>query len=228
MEVLKIIRKYDRPIQRADFKKLYSCFLLGCLVFFVVSLGACAKYAIRKSEIPRNLPRKIELSASLDQVKNALGSYLSKRGQKYKIYRNKQGTVLDFEMEWVRDSDLAYFYVQTGRRIPHLSHWKGVWQIQQKSKNTTLVILEIMELIYLGPREEAPARPNVDGQWAESSDSNLRAALELKRFSTERFPRIKLPTSLAKLKAPDLDFPPLSLKKMRPDKLYRSSKTTAF
>jgi len=200
--------------------------ILTLVAFF--SLSSCAKYAIKNDELSASYVKSVTFPLHFNQTRSAILDLLSQRGQKFKEHIKRNGSSIDIEMEWIRDSSLSYFYLQRGQRVPHLVHWKGVWKIYKVTNFQTNVGLDMMELAYLGPQEKAPAAPRIDGQWAESKDNNLRAALEIRRLWTSTIPHQDLPPALGQIQVPDLNFPPLSLKEHREAKIHRASRPTAF
>lgn len=204
--------------------KISKQFKYLCLILL---LSSCARFAIRKPNSTEKYQSHINVTENFSKVRYRLKQFLKNRGQNFKEHMHRNGRTIDIEMEWVRDTSLNYYYVQRGTRKPHLSHWKGVWSISKISNSKTRIYFKTMELIYLGPQEEASSIPTNNGRWAESNSNNLRAALELRRFWNMHFKNKRLPSSLSQIKIPTLEFDPISSLN-RKDRLYRATRPSAF
>lgn len=171
---------------------------------------------------------EIGLNMSREELCERLLPYLLKRGFSPRVDRLRLMGSTDFELDWVRDSSLEYFYILSGTRTPHLSHWKAVWRVSEDGPRRSKLRVEIMELIYMGPRDEAGAEPSLNGQWVAAPDSRLRNWIELRRFFTETYPGKPLPRELALIQVPSISGAPLSLQEFRPVKLHRSARPSPF
>jgi hypothetical protein len=190
--------------------------------------SACARYGVRNDRARQYPKAQIELNQSRALVQDSLRRYLEGRGFNPNITQLQLGGISDFELDWVRDSSLEYFYIFSGKRVPHLSHWKGVFRITELGPRRSRLNVEIMELLYMGPRNAAGPVPELNGQWVEAPNTHLRGWLELRRFFSETYPRLPLPRELTSVQVPSLDFPPLSLQNFRPQSLQRSARPSSF
>jgi len=190
--------------------------------------SACTRYGVHNDSVRQLPPAQITLNASREEIAELLMPFLRKRGYAPKMTRLRIGGSTDFELDWVRDSSLEYFYILSGTRLPHLVHWKAVWRVSELGPQRSTLRVETMELVYMGPREEAGPAPLLDGQWFEAPVSHLRGWIEVRRFFTETFPRLALPRELSLIQTPQLNSPPLSLRDYRPVKLHQSSRSSSF
>lgn len=197
------------------------------LVFLLMST-ACARYGVRNDDSHQYPEAQIFLNSPSSIVEDQLSKFLRKRGLQPQLHRSPSGDTIDFECDWVRDSSLDLFYIVSGTRKPHLVHWKAVWRLEASGPRSSQLKVKIMELLFMGPQESAGPLPELNGQWIEAPESNLRSWLELRRFFTEQYPRESLPPEMTILKIPTLDFAPLSLKHTRPVKLYRNPRPFSF
>jgi hypothetical protein len=198
------------------------------LCLLLVASVSCARYGVHNDGARQYPPSELSLNSSRAELTGQLQRYLKKRGFSPNIDHMRMGSSTDFELDWVRDSSLEYFYILSGTRLPHLSHWKAVWRLTDLGPRRTLVHVEIMELLYMGPRDEAGAIPSLNGQWVSAPDSHLRGWVELRRFFTETFPGQALPRDLALIEVPSLASPPLAMQDYRPLRLHRSSRPSSF
>ncbi len=192
------------------------------------ALTSCARYGVKNDSARQYPTAQIVVSQSREEAVQTLQSFLRKRGFRPRIERLRLPDTTDLELDWVRDSSLEYFYILSGKRTPHLSHWKAVWRVTQLGPRRSRLQVETMELLYLGPQDSAGPTPTLDGQWVEAPDTHLRGWLELRRYFVETFPRQTLPPELASIAIPSLQSPPLSLQDFRPVKRHRSARPSSF
>jgi len=200
--------------------------LFAILIFSVTA--ACTRYGVHNDSARQYPVSEITLPSSREELAGQIQNFLKSRGFKPHVERHQTASVTDLELDWVRESSLEYFYILSGSRTPHLSHWKAVWRITDEGPRKTNIRIEIMELLYMGPQDEAGPTPSLNGQWVEAPDSHLRGWIELRRFFTETFPRQSLPKELTLIQVPSLEMPPLSLQEYRPLKSHQSSRPSPF
>jgi hypothetical protein len=201
----------------------------GLILLSVVALSpACARYGVRHDESRQYSEARLVINSPKSIVEEGLLGFLRNRGMEPAVHRSPTGAFTDFECDWVRDSSLDLFYIVSGSRKSHLVHWKAVWRLEAQGPRSTRVHLKIMELLFMGPQENAGDIPSLNGQWVEAPSTHLREWLELRRFYTEKYPRESLPREMTILKIPTLDFAPLSLKDSRPSQLYKSPRPFSF
>ena len=202
--------------------RLFTLCLIG------LASVSCARYGVHNDGARQYPASEISLNGSRPELAAKLQRYLKTRGFSPNVDRMRAAPSTDFELDWVRDSSLEYFYILSGTRLPHLSHWKAVWRLTDQGPRRTLVHVEIMELLYMGPRDEAGSVPSLNGQWVTAPDSHLRGWVELRRFFTETFPGQALPRDLSLIEVPSLSLPPLAMQDFRPLRLHRSSRLSSF
>lgn len=122
------------------------------------------------------------MSQRLSRVQAQLESHLRKRGLTYQIHRSKSQRRVDIEVDWVKSLSLNYQYLSFGPRKRHMAHWKSVWRLEASRKSKVRILVENMELVFVGPQNETPAEVSKDGSWASSPGAYRRANLELNRF----------------------------------------------
>ncbi|MEO5667861.1 MAG: hypothetical protein ABIR96_07380, partial [Bdellovibrionota bacterium] len=101
--------------------------LSATLLVFLTT--ACARYGVLNDSARQYPPAEITLDASREEIASAVLPFLRSRGFSPQMDRLKLEGSTDFELDWVRDSSLEYFYILSGKRAPHLVHWKAVWRV---------------------------------------------------------------------------------------------------
>lgn len=194
-----------------------------CLLAHIFFVAACARYAV-KIELPE-LPKTAEvlILQNQDVLLSQLETHLNARGLTYTIHKNKNR--VDVEVDWVKSLSLNYQYMSFGPRKRHMAHWKSVWRIERKNSNQSRLLVENMELVYLGPQAEAPAEAAADGNWASSPEAHRRAHMELHRFLSLHYDSHSYLTSFSPL---SLDSSPLGTRGFRELTLQNAPRISPF
>lgn len=190
---------------------------------FFASLTGCARYAV-KLDLPE-VSQKVEaiVPQRLSRVLSQLEGHLQERGLTYKLHRKKN--LVDIEVDWVKSLSLNYYYMSFGPRKRHMAHWKSVWRLAYSGARKTRVVVENMELVYLGPQSETPAEALADGNWAASPDAHRRAHMELHRFLASHYASHPYLASFTPVR---LDPSPLGTRVFRDLTLQSAPRTSPF
>lgn len=185
-------------------------------MMMLLSLCACAQYALRIPNASRHSPVDVMLPENYHLAKQRLENYLRKRYRLEKSFtRPTELPQSYFIQAWIRDSSLRYYLLEFDHRQRHLSEWKAQWVLIPAGPQSTRARLSVLELIYLGPPHEAGPRPRsprrnakrqvVLSDWVETPEDHLRAAVEMRRFWNESYPLSSLPVELSHLPLPELE-----------------------
>jgi hypothetical protein len=178
----------------------------ACLI--LLWLGACSRYGILIDGSQQKPARGFVIDRNFAQVSKDLSAWLRKRGVLLATHDAAATNSVFFEQDWVRDSSLRYYYLDFDTRVRHLTHWKGVWRLRAQGPGRTELRMDLLELVFLGPANEAGRLHRMDGQWFESPRDNVRVALEMRRFWQAHYPNLRLPDGLAQIEVPRLTGPP--------------------
>jgi hypothetical protein len=187
--------------------------------YFVINLFACSQYAIEIVEPLSGPQATVAIPESAELVEKKILEYLRKRRRLESVQQSQMQAGRTFFLQpWVRDSSLRYMLLKADDRIRHLSEWKAQWTLEALSPKQSLLSVDVLEIIHMGPpsRKRRPEPEEISagaakGDWVETPPDKIRAAVELRRFWTEYYLSLPLPSALANVNVKNLNDPPLGL-----------------
>jgi hypothetical protein len=189
-------------------------------LFLTLSFSACSQYGKITPDALSRPTVVIDLPENYFATYEKIEQYLKSRGHFEKVIFNqlRDGQNAHFISRWVRDSSLRYYMLEFDSRERHLSEWKAQWTLEGRGRNNSKLTVTVLEVIYMGPPYRAGVRPeapqdslkinNID--WYETTEDNLRAAIEARRFWTSLYPTHALPKILANVPIISLEVLPNS------------------
>lgn len=189
---------------------------------FLTLLSACSRFALIIPDAEReNGEVNVRIPENLRTLETKVSRWLKLKDKLEKTIRpSADSKRVFFITPWTRALSLRFYYLDFDQRMRHLSEWKAQWTLRALGANDSKLTVKVLELLFTGPIWNVPPLPELANQkqnsvttnteWTETDPDKLRATLELRRFWSEVYPLIPLPSELAGPSVSSLEGPPVS------------------